>query len=83
MSINNAKYFNLVLLFETNICLDLVNICLKTHAKISKIKNLHLIIQKNLMFKKYNAHVLREYCYICVIICTLRNVNIFLFIFIK
>jgi hypothetical protein len=41
-----------------------------------KSTNLQLILQNNIMLKKYNAQVTREYSYICII----SNVNI-LYIF--
>jgi hypothetical protein len=35
--------------------------CPRTHAKLSKIKNMHLIILKKLMYKMYITQVLKEY----------------------
>jgi hypothetical protein len=37
---------------------------LKVYVKVSKNRKLHLIAQQNLMFKKYNAPLTRDYCYI-------------------
>jgi hypothetical protein len=40
---------------------------IRTYVKLFKIGNLHLIIQKNLTFKKYNAQIQKEYYYVCIL----------------
>jgi hypothetical protein len=54
-----TKCINLFWGIKLRVVLTCALTLVRAHVKVSKSRNLHLILQKNLTFKKHNAQVTR------------------------